>query len=222
MCIILSNIRDFFNNPSVHYYPSETVMEINGHKRRELGFAELVSKYFWYLETEYGYRLGESHDTAVRYQSSLLCVTVHHDRLSYEVDFFVSPRSSETSVTYALAPILKALAQGNVGATFFQASTRSSLEDCVATIADVVHRWCDALLKADKVTLNKVHKAYCEMGEETTSHYVVTPIKEKAHDAWRRRDYEEVIRLCQSIESELTEVERKRLDYARRKTVERN
>jgi len=188
--------------------------------RRDLGFIRAVTEHFEFLVTDYGYVLTECSDTVVRYRSDLMHVSIYHERLSYEIEFRIGCVDSpgridlRSNATYGLHEIFKAMIPGYEGEGFYQSSNRSGVAECISYIAANLKEHCADLLMGSAEAIRRVKMMRGKLARETTYQYTIAPTKNKAQGAWERKDYEEVIRLYKSIETELTALEGKRLDFA--------
>jgi hypothetical protein len=187
-------------------------------KRASLGFAEAVRAAFDEYLGNLGYRCVESDPTLVRYKSNSTFVNVYHGRTSYEIGLEVGQVSDPEGIRYRLPDILDGvLGPGHAVKTYFQASTRAAVLSCVASIARAVRMHLQPVLQGDPNGLKRIAILARHRDGEVTKKYVQGPVREKADYAWRRKDFERVKQLYESLEPDLTEVEMKRLEYARHK-----
>lgn len=192
--------------------------ETNKSERSKLKFLELVTEFFRFLESDFGFSLVRALETYVRYESASIYVNVYHGRVSYEVGFELGRLSLFTPVVYDLPVILEALAPDYKGQRVFAASEYAPLRFCVSTVAQLAHEHFGKAIADDKEALDAIDKAYHAACERANKMYTIDPVKQRALEAWRKRDYGKVVQLYASIRPELTEVEVKRLNYAAKKT----
>lgn len=185
--------------------------------RKDLCFSDIVQKEFSFLEHDFGLSLDALNITIVRYRSPSLAVNVYHGRKSYEIGFELCKVDEKPEICLSLPTILRAVVPSYKGQTFFQASDRHTLEHCINIMASLVKSYCIDLFKGNVATWKVVKKIQDEMTEEVTNLYTIKPIKIKALEAWQRKDYREVVSLYESVMSNLDDIERRRLDYSRKR-----
>ena len=190
---------------------------MNGLNPRErLGFAEAVTELFRFLETDYGYRQTHADSTSVAYKSRDLEIRLWHDFRSGEVELYVAGGRGSQKWKYHLPEILRGLAPDYPGKGIYQTMNKDLLRESLADMAGLIHKYGDGLVRGAREAGRLVEAAHREEARKTTEYYTISPVKEKADAAWKRREYREVIALYASIESHLSSLERQRLDYARR------
>jgi hypothetical protein len=184
--------------------------------RENLGFVEGVTELFRFLETDYGYQQSHRAPTLVVYETRELEVQIRHGLLSYEVEFNISRRKGRLKWRYDLPEILCALAPEYRGSTFYQTTKRDLLRQSLASIAELIRKYADPLLRGSDAAVRLVEMAHQEGSRRTTEYYTIRPVKEKADAAWKSRNYREVVALYISVESHLDPLERRRLEYAKK------
>jgi len=147
----------------------------------------------------------------------LLFVNIYHGRQSYEIGFEIGRLKPENSEVYCLPTVLKALAPNYNGSIFFQASSNPTLKNRILDVANIVLTYCSDVLEGSEAAFKKLEKASEEIAGEIKQLYTIQPVKERAQEAWQKKDFKEVVRLYQSIEPELGNVEMKRMKYAEKK-----
>ncbi len=190
--------------------------------REELEFVEGVTELFRFLETEYGYRQTHSDPTLVVYESRRMDVNIRHGLLSYEVEFNILRRRWRRKTWYGLPEILEGLAPEYKGGSFYQTSGKHLLRQSLASIAELIRTYASPLLGGADEAVRLVETARRKGEERMTEHYAIRPVKDRAHDAWRERDFERVVALYTSIESHLSSLERRQLDYAKERSMKRH
>jgi hypothetical protein len=73
------------------------------------------------------------------------------------------------------------------------------------------------MLNGDLEMLEKVQALRKEKSDAYIKEMNLRPIREMADIAWRQRDYVKFVGLYSSVEDDLTSVELKKLEYARKK-----
>ena len=184
--------------------------------RTDLRFAESVLEAFRFLTNEFGFRVTESTPTHVRYESRSLFLNFYHERLSYEIYVDLGRLADPEERRYELADVLGALADLEGQGTFFQASERERVAHCVRKIADLVKAHYVPALRNEPGALAAIDAESTRRSNTYTKKIVQGPIRATAQQAWRSQRYAKVKELYESIRSDLTSLERKRLDYAER------
>jgi|GEM_PF-1071444 len=186
--------------------------------REELRFSEITRTAFRFLIDEFGFEFVESDATYVRYHTGLVFLNVYHGRRSYEIDVEIGRLSRPDTRQYRLADVLGAIAGlEDKRETYLQASNVDSVEQGVHAAASLVRSHYGPLLRGDEFTFGVVGAYVARVDADYTREVVQRPVRDAANDAWRSKDYEKVSELYRSIRTDLTDVEKKRLDYAERK-----
>lgn len=191
----------------------------NGFETREdLDFNQSARTSFQFLINDYGFKLVKSELTMIRYETDLLFVNIYHGRSSYELGFECGLKSKGEESRYRLPTIIKGLL-GNAQniQTSHQASNKEAIINGLRKIANMVRENCNSILKAEDIAFTQIEKAALAEGRELSYKYTIEPIKEKAEQAWKDKDFKKVINLYNSIKNNLTDLEIKRLKYAYKK-----
>lgn len=188
--------------------------------RKSLEFPEMVIEHFSFLEQELGYSVVQALDTFVQYRYKVIFVNVYHGRSSYEVGFEIGRSDMSPTRRYHYSVILKAVAPEYKGQVFLQADNKEALRFCIDKIAQIAKTYCQSLFIGDDRTWKALEHAGEVLNEELYQEYTIRPVKNRALEAWQRRDFKEVIRLYESVEKELNDIERKRFFYAKKKIDE--
>ena len=183
--------------------------------RENLKFNYSVRCNFQFLVNEYGFEIVKEKSTFVRYETDKLFVNIYHGRLSYELGFECGLKSKGEKTRYRLHTILRGLiGDEHNKQTFYQASNQEAIFNCLKKIADIVKEYCPQLLLAEYKAFAKIEHASTKEGQELTEKYTVGPIKERAEQAWKNKEYEKVRSLYTPIKDKLSQLELKRLNYA--------
>jgi hypothetical protein len=184
--------------------------------RKRLGFTEAVAEYIAPVLLPYGYACTLSSVYSVDFESQTVCLRVMHDRLSYEMEIYLSLKTgNEREIS------LGALIESEVGpqpnpGIYFQSSSRSGISSSIRQMAALLARFGRAVLEGEPGAYTSVEVSQSKLGALRTEHFIVDPIRRNAEDAWRRKDFKVVSELYQSIEAKLSPTEKKRLRYARK------
>ena len=96
----------------------------------------------------------------------------------------------------------------------YQASDKVAIVNCLDKLAGLVKEHCALLLRGDELAFARVAKVSSDESRTLTEKYSINPIKRKAEEAWLAKDYDKVISLYSSVQASLSEIEKKRFDYA--------
>jgi hypothetical protein len=179
-------------------------------EREHLGFAEAVLRHIEPVLVPLGFGRTEQSCYAVMYESAKVFLQVIHDPMSYGIgiEFW---RLAEPSERCTLGGLLASAGEYRS----FQSSTPDGVNTAIVEIADLLRRYGTEALTGDPRTYQRLVKDAEARSEAYTKEVVQQPIRTAAHAAWQKRDYAKVRELYESIDADLTPVERKRLDYAK-------
>ena len=191
-----------------------------GPERFRLGFSEAVQSAFGFLQQDYGFRCVEAGPTFVRYESDLAFVNIYHGRASYELGFEVGRRPDvrgQPESHYTMAEILQlAAAEAEAGNSCFQASTREGVQQLVPRLAALVRKYAPPALRGDPSTFDRLRELQSANSQRYINESRLARVREQAEEAWQKKWYPLVVRLYESIPQDLTRVEARRLEYARK------
>jgi len=190
--------------------------KMNSRNNREnLKFNYSVRSSFQFLTDDYNFELVKEEITFVRYETDQLFVNIYHGRLSYELGFECGLKSKGEESRYRLNTILRGLmGDTHKKQTFYQASNKEAVANCLSKIASIVKEYCSSLLRVEDSAFAKVELASANEGRELTKKYTIGPVRKQAEQAWKNKEYEKVRSLYKTIEDKLSSIELKRLKYA--------
>lgn len=180
-------------------------------------FIQLVGRHFGFLQREYGFEVAEIQDTRIQFNSKELYAAVYIGRKSYEVGFELGRRGTDERA-FSLHEILGASFERDH--TYF-ASSQEQLEQALESIARLVKTYGTKFLSGGEIELLELEGYRQQNSLEAMERQYYSPIREKASEAWKNHNYEEVIRNLESIREVLTKLEEKQLDYAKRQVASR-
>ncbi len=189
---------------------------MNSYNNREnLKFNFNVRNNFQFLIDDYNFEFVKEDFTFVRYETDQLFVNIYHGRLSYELGFECGLKSKGEDSRFRLNTILRGLiGDTHNKQTFYQASNKEAVANCLSKISDIVKKYCFSLLRAEDLAFVKVDRASADEGQELTEKYTLGFVREQAEQAWRNKEYKKVRSLYKTIEEKLSYIELKRLKYA--------
>ena len=184
-------------------------------ERCQLGFTDAVIEHIEPILEKFGFERVEASCRFVVYQSSDVSLDIVHDLLSNEIGIELQ----------RLHPPLERCTFGAVllsaGESYsFQASTLKRVDAVVGRIAGLLQEYGRKVLIGDVETYQRLSNELKERSKQYTKKFVLGPIRDAAKAAWKKQDFVAVIELYESIEKELTALERRRLIYARSNTHE--
>jgi hypothetical protein len=183
--------------------------------RASLGFAEAVQAALEVVALGDGLRLVEAGPTRVRYESDRVFLNIYHGRQSYEIGVEVGLLADGDSRKFGLPDVLAAVVGSSYpGRTYFQASNAEAVTKCAGEIAALIDDYYGPVLAGERETWERIAAVADERNTAYTKEIVQRPIREAATEAWAKGDYQKVRELYQSIRSDLSPVEKKRLAYA--------
>jgi hypothetical protein len=193
-----------------------------GPDRFKLGFKERALQSFDFLKN-YGLKCTDVQVTYLHYEAPKVFVNVYHGRASYELHVEIGARDgSKMGTAYDLdavlgwreAPEYQLLDSENA---MFPAETAEAVRDAVPRMAALFHKYADPLLRADGEAFAGF-LAYCAIGSaRLTEHYQSGTTRWKADMAAKKGDWNEVVRLYESLGADLSRREAAQLAEARRR-----
>ncbi len=182
-------------------------------------FLESVKNAFSFLEESFGFQIMSTEVTFVRYESERMFVNVYHGRISYEIGVEVGClRADAPERGYRLPDVLGAVLNEthHQNSYYLQASTQENVRSCVETAADLVKQHYGPILGDNAAVWQKIKAFTSKRDEEYTRKGVNQPIRKSAELAWQKKNLSKVAELYASIRADLTPVEEKRLEYAKK------
>lgn len=187
--------------------------------REKLRFNQVVEREFRFLIDDYKYRLVKSESTFVRYESKSYFMNIYHGRISYEIGVEIGDHLVGWWDYISPSGILNYVMGPDHGiTTYFQASTREAVENCVVKLAGTIRKYCMDVASGDQKAIDAIIEAQGKRNEEYTRQVVQEPVRREAEQAWRDKDYSKVVSLYGSIKEDLSEIEMKKLEYAQKKS----
>lgn len=193
-------------------------MSHQANDRAALAFPEVVCSEFDFL-IKNRFRCVRIEPTFVRYESDKIFINVYHGRTSYELGLEVGPLMTavEPDLGYSFSALLS-LAAPPEAATYrnFIAKTPTALKTGVLLLREKFQACGWEILRADPDIFVKLKAQRAQSSEAFAMEVRARQVRPKAEAAFRRKNYEEALRLYDSIRSNLSAVELKKLEYARK------
>lgn len=181
-------------------------------------FSNMAQRAFSFLE-DAGFRLVKRDSTRLQCETDKVVVAVEWDSRSGEINVFVGrrPRNDGPQDAFSLRDLL-AMQDVQVPERRmpFQVSEEGRLGPFLEKLAEDMRTYGQPALAGDRVFFRRLRafrsaKSHAYMRDMELRH-----VRSEAEKAWRKRELDKVIELYSSIENDLTESERSKLDYARR------
>jgi len=180
----------------------------------DFNFRKLAKSYFSFLVKNYGYRIIFDKDLEVRFEKNNVLLSIFYDSYTHEIGLTIVNQLKPND-KYPLSTLLKFIDHNEQ--LIFQASNDEVADRCLKGISLLVKSNLSGLLLGDQDSFIQLEKFYLRDNNTTTRKYTIDPIKENALSAWQKKDYVTVVRLYDSIYSDLSSVEKKRLAYSKKR-----
>jgi hypothetical protein len=188
--------------------------------RDQLGFASEVVSAFKFLSTEYGFQCVRIEQTFVRYESISSFVNIYHGRRSFELGVEIGRLEKVPGLQenwYTIGEILDLIGvREKLGFTFFQASTHERVQMLVPKLAEYVREYARPIFEGDSKIFESLSNLRRKKSEDLIREMRLSQIRDKATTAWHKKDYAKLIELYNSMKDDLTQVEIKKLEYAKK------
>lgn len=186
--------------------------------RHALGFESSAIKAFSFLNSEYGFRIAEQSSTFLGFESDRVFVNVYHGRSSYEVGVEIGKIADDPGGRFRLPSVIAALSgQHECINAVLQASKPETVRDSLRKLATLIAVYCGDLLHADDKAFEKVRVFAKRMNDEITEHYAHAALRRQAEGFWQEKKYAHVLRLYEQFDESLTPMERRRMEFARKR-----
>jgi hypothetical protein len=179
-------------------------------------FADMVKRSFSFLEST-GFRHANDEPGLVHYESDRSFVTVSWDSRSGELDAFVGllPRTAEAQDSYSIADVLGAAGVPASDCKLAQVADEGRLGPFVEKLATDLRMHAQPALVGDRMYFRRLEAFRAAKADRYMREMKLRQVRSEAEKAWRDRQYDRVVSLYSSVESDLTESETRKLDYAR-------
>lgn len=192
--------------------------------RSNLRFAEEIQKHLSFLTKQYTFNVVFTNHTFVRFESDLVFVNVYHGRSSYELGIEIGRLGfpDEMAQGYTLSELIQ-LADSDKSAKFklFAARTPDTVRKGVLQLARLFRTYADKALCGDHAIFGKLHRQREQWKKTFAREVLLAQSRPRAEAAFRRKDYQEVVRLLESLRDALTASELKKLQYAHKHLSEK-
>jgi hypothetical protein len=182
-----------------------------------LGFLAKAKTAFKFLES-YGFKIVKEDLGFIRYENTSYFINICHGRISYELHIELGHRGSEDR--YDLEDIIGMTDPIEEGKYFRPMPyTPESLDKFIEMHVQLLKKYGESLLNGDANTWDELHKYHERSVIKYWNNMQRESIQEKAAIAFRERRYSDFIKLYAGLEADLTQLERKKIEYAKRKII---
>ena len=184
--------------------------------REQLQFPVLVRQAFEFLETDYGFTCCEENETYVRYEANGVFVSVYHGRRSYEVGIEIGLEEIHLNSGFGIGTLISIYSENNDKKRYYKiASSVDKIKEFLSELSCLLKKYGDQALRGDKAVFILMKRKM----DEYWGRMRADQIRIKASEAFKKRDYKKATSLYESMSDFLAESERKKLEYARKKSV---
>jgi hypothetical protein len=182
-------------------------------------FSDIVRRTFSFLE-EAGFRRLHLSPTLLRYEAENVFVTITWDPRSGEIDELIGlqPRKGERGDGFSLSDLL-AMEGADVPERKmpFQVADESRLGPFLEKLAEDTSTFARSALAGDRMYFRRLKTFRSAAAQAYMRSMTLQNVRSEAEKAWHRREFDRVVDLYTSIESDLSGSERGKLEYAKRK-----
>lgn len=179
-------------------------------------FADMAKQAFFFLERA-GFRLAHTGSGHLRYESSSSIVIVEWDARSGELEAFLGLQSSagQPHATYSFTDVLgmEGVPSRNMPP---QVADEDRLQSFVDQLAADLQAYAQPALAGDRIFFRRLETFRHANAEAFTKRLRLEQVRSAVEKAWRNREFKEIVGLYESVEGDLSEAEKGKLEYARR------
>ena len=188
----------------------------------DLGLKKIATKEFAFLESEYGLKCVKASPWLVRYQSKLIFIDIRFDgERSYELGCEIGRNDNlrgSLEGPFNIGEVARSKGYSEIDVvTFFQVTSRKSLEKFVKELANYLISYAQDLLDGSEERFNRVADFREKECDEYALERDLSYMRNQLDDAWKNKNYKKVIELLEPIESNLKQPELKKLSLALKK-----
>ncbi len=179
-------------------------------------FPKLALRYIAPCLSLLNFRITEVQRDRLNFASPSLKATITYERFSCEIRFMYSRNID--SRAFSLKDLLDfKLGVNKYSCSIFQACDWSDVAVCLRGIGLVIQQYGQEILSGDIDQYEKLAMFVHSRDENFTNVIIDGSLRAAVIAAWERHDFNEVVNLYGRFKSTLTELERRRLLYAKNK-----
>jgi hypothetical protein len=186
-------------------------------QKDRLGFLSIAKAAFKFIES-HGFKVTKEDFGFLRYESDLYFINICHGRFSYEINVEMGYKCSEAVLFYLGDIIEMADPKGHENYFTPMAVNEETVYKFIEMHAQWLKKYGENILNGDVHAWAKLRNYHKEKIEKYWDGERNKEIRERAGIAFREKRYDDFIKLILTTETELTKLERKQLEYARKKT----
>lgn len=193
----------------------------------DLGFRTDVLNALAPIIREYGYRVAESDDGYVRLDSDNASIQVVYDRRrSFEVAVTFSEQENGNllrRIPFNLGEVYREFeVPESSKRCYFQSADVANVRAFLADTCGLLLDHCRPILAGDRDAFEAVNERRSREAESYTRQVQMAAVRKQADDAWRNKRFEEFVNLLGTFRDALSDAEKKKLDYALKKSATRS
>ena len=182
-------------------------------------FPEEVKANCNYLVANHGFRCLVAEASLVRYESDCIFINVYHGRSSCEIGLEIGRVVSvgELEEAYNISWLIKLIDPAKAADyRLFVATTPDLVKKGVSQLCELFKKYVGKALFADESAFELLEKKKEAWKEFYEKEVLADQVRPKANEAFHNKNYSEAVFLYESIRSELTPAELKKMEYARK------
>ncbi|MEK6701282.1 MAG: hypothetical protein AABZ53_03395 [Planctomycetota bacterium] len=183
----------------------------------QLDFDEATRTVLAPLLGRFGFTLHMVKPVLARFQSGLVTVDLGFGLYDYGLDLSAK-RTDRPNQEITLTAIVEA--GGGTEPTGFQASTSERVFECVTLITGLLEKYGTKLLLGDGDAFDgmvAISRAQSERYTAALAALGIGPVRRAAEAAWLAKRYKEVVKQYEAMMAHLSDGERRRLEYAKKR-----
>jgi hypothetical protein len=179
-------------------------------------FTDISQEAFAFLKGA-DFRLARLEAGHLRYESPSSVVVIDWDARSGELEAFIGlrPSAGQRQDTYSLTDIFRMESVPGRKAPP-QVSDENRLQPFVDQLANDLRVYAQPALVGDRMFFRRLETFRHANAKALTRALQLQQVRSAVEQAWRNREFKKVIGLYASVEGELSEAEKGKLEYARR------
>lgn len=177
----------------------------------ETKFTSDVKSAFSFLVEKKGYSVDTDENGVVTFSSDCLAVRVFREPGSYMI--YVEVQRNDTREAYLLHEILHALAPEHESQSQCSGADKKKAKRCLKQLSQLCEQHLQDVLAMDESTLAKVASSARSFRTKCTLDAQYGATKDRANEAWERKDWEKARELYEKAKPGLSIVEERRLDF---------
>jgi hypothetical protein len=188
-------------------------------ERSCLHFPEEVRFHFNYLVDRHDFCCVVVKSTFVRYESNNIFINIYHGRSSYEIGLEIGQlgSSGKPEEAFNISWLIKLVdPQRAADYKLYVAKTTDLVRKGVFQLCELFKKYAGKAIFADESTFTLLAKQTGDWKKSYAKEVLASQVRPKANAAFSNRNYGDAVCLYESIFSELTPAELKKLEFAQK------